>query len=89
MAPSREIAMQLHEYFALLASDLPSMLAIGGLELKDQRKVLLVKRPKVIFATLGRLLEMLAKEYISLERLKVLALDEADKFTVKGKARAW
>ena len=65
------------------------MLAIGGLELKDQRKVLLVKRPRVIVATLGRLLEMLAKEYVSLAHLKVLALDEADKFTVKGKAKAW
>jgi len=48
-----------------------------------------VKKPRVVVATLGRVMEMLDKEYISLDRLKVLALDEADKFTMKGKARAW
>jgi hypothetical protein len=34
-------------------------------------------------------MEMLDKEYIRLDLLKVLTLDEADKFTMKGKARAW
>ena len=38
LAPSREIAMQLQEYFSLITgseSQFESMLAIGGLELKD------------------------------------------------------
>lgn len=94
LAPSREIAIQLHDYLALLATSYESLrdktlLAIGGVDLKEQRKVLLVKRPKIVVATLGRLLEMLDKEYISLERLEVLALDEADKFNVKGKKKTW
>ena len=59
---------------------------IGGLDLKDQRKVLLVKKPKVIFATLGRLLEHISKEYISLSKLKLMAFDEADKFKLSGVA---
>lgn len=62
---------------------------IGGLELKDQRKVLLLKKPRVIFATLGRLLEHLGKEYISLQSLKILAIDEADKFNLTGEKKAW
>jgi superfamily II DNA/RNA helicase len=74
LAHSREIAIQLHEYLALLAQSYESVhdktvLAIGGIDLKEQRKVLLVKRPKVVVATLGRLLEMINKEYIGLERL--------------------
>ena len=94
LAPSREIAIQLHEYLALLAQSNESVhdktvLVIGGIDLKEQRKVLLVKRPKVVVATLGRLLEMIDKEYIGLERLEILALDEADKFSVRGKKKTW
>lgn len=65
------------------------MLAIGGVDLKEQRKRLLVERPAVIVGTLGRVMEMIDKEYFSLQRLQVLALDEADKFTMKGKTKAW
>ncbi len=43
----------------------------------------------MIFATLGRLLEHLEKEYICLENLKILAIDEADKFNLTGKKKAW
>ena len=54
--------------------------------------MLLVRKPKVVFATLGRLLEMVEKQYIAVDALKVLALDEADKFTHKPKSaskRTW
>ena len=59
-----------------------SSLLIGGLELKEQRKNLLVNRPKVIFATLGRLLEVIDKEYISFKKMKIAIVDEADKFKI-------
>jgi superfamily II DNA/RNA helicase len=38
---------------------------------------------------LGRLLEHLEKEYICLENLKILAIDEADKFNLTGRKKAW
>ena len=66
-----------------------TVLAIGGIDLKEQRKVMLLKRPRILVATLGRLLEMIDKEYIGLEGLEILALDEADKFNVKGKKKTW
>jgi superfamily II DNA/RNA helicase len=50
---------------------------------------MLLKRPRIVVATLGRLLEMLDKEYIGLEGLEIMALDEADKFNVKGKKKTW
>ena len=65
------------------------MLLIGGLELKEQRKIILLKKPRILFATLGRLLEHIEKEYISLERLNVFTIDEADKFNVDDKKKAW
>lgn len=48
-----------------------------------------MKKPRIIFATLGRLLEHLGKEYICLNNLKILAVDEADKFDLTGKKKAW
>ena len=88
LAPTREIAIQLHEYYNLLVKgtskgkEYQSSLLIGGLELKEQRKNLLVNRPKVIFATLGRLLEVIDKEYISFKKMKIAIVDEADKFKI-------
>jgi superfamily II DNA/RNA helicase len=59
-----------------------SCLLIGGLEIREQRKSLLMQRPSILFATLGRLTDLLDKEYINLNSLKVLAIDEADRFKV-------
>jgi len=93
LAPTREIALQLHDYFNLLTKSLleeqptPSALLIGGLDLREQRKELLVKRPRIIFATLGRLIEVaVEREWLSLRSLKVFVMDEADKVVHKLKA---
>ena len=64
-----------------------SSLLIGGLEMKDQRKNLLVNQPKVIFATLGRLLEVFDKEYISFDKMKLVVVDEADKFRMHSEKK--
>ncbi len=57
---------------------------IGGLDLKEQRKQLLVSKPKVIFATLGRLIEVvIEREWLSLSKLQVFIMDEADKMVTK------
>lgn len=57
-----------------------SELLIGGLDIKAQRKKLLIKKPSIIVGTLGRIKETMDKEYINLNKLKILILDEADKF---------
>ena len=46
----------------------------------------MVNQPKVIFATLGRLLEVIDKEYINFKMLKLLIVDEADKFKFNQEA---
>jgi superfamily II DNA/RNA helicase len=82
-----------HEYFSFLCKGAPpdivnafsSELLIGGLSLKDQRKKLLVKKPNVIIGTLGRIKEVIDKEYIDINDLKILLLDESDKFTKLAK----
>ena len=72
LAPTREIAIQLFDYFNLLTkdTDTEATLLIGGLDMKEQRKQILLKRPKVIFATLGRFIEVVTeKEWLSLSKL--------------------
>ena len=44
----------------------------------------MLKRPKVIFATLGRFIEVLTeKEWLSLSNLRIMIIDEADKMVNK------
>lgn len=46
---------------------------------------MLVKKPNIIVGTLGRIKDMIDKEYLSLKSLKMLILDEADKFCLLHK----
>ena len=48
---------------------------------------MLVNQPKVIFATLGRLLEVMDKEYIGFEKMKIVVIDEADKFRMQSEKK--
>ena len=48
---------------------------------------MLVNKPKVIFATLGRLLEVFDKDYVSFEKMKMCVIDEADKFKMYADKR--
>jgi superfamily II DNA/RNA helicase len=87
VSPTREIAIQLHQYWCLLTKDLPefeSSLLIGGLDPKQQRREILVKKPSLIFGTVGRLLETTKdKSWLNLNTLQCLVIDEADKMATK------
>ena len=90
VTPTREIALQVSEYLTFLCKYVPSdhphlskppVLLIGGLDIKDQRRKLLVERPSVAVGTPGRIKEMIDKEWLSLDSsLDTLIIDEADKF---------
>ena len=58
----------------------PPALIIGGLDIKEQRRKLMVDRPALLVGTPGRIKEMLEKEWISFDQLDTLIVDEADKF---------
>ena len=46
----------------------------------------MVRRPRVVFATLGRLIEVVnEREWLDLANLSVLVMDEADKMVYKLK----
>jgi ATP-dependent RNA helicase DDX47/RRP3 len=81
LAPTRELAFQISEQFEALGSkiDLKTVTIVGGVDMTAQA-VSLARRPHVIVATPGRLVDHLEHtKGFSLQTFKFLVLDEADR----------
>jgi ATP-dependent RNA helicase DDX47/RRP3 len=81
LAPTRELAAQIGQSFEALGSiiNVRCAVIVGGLDMVAQ-SIALGKKPHVIVATAGRLLDHLEKtKGFSLRNLKYLVLDEADR----------
>lgn len=81
LAPTRELAFQINEVFDALGSSiaLHTVCIVGGIELMTQ-SVVLAKKPHIIVATPGRLVDHLQNtKGFSLRSVKFLVLDEADR----------
>lgn len=81
LAPTRELAAQIGQAFEALGSliSLRCAVIVGGLDMVPQA-IALGKKPHVIVATPGRLVDHLEKtKGFSLRTLKYLVMDEADR----------
>jgi ATP-dependent RNA helicase DDX47/RRP3 len=81
LAPTRELAFQINEVFEALGSSmaLRSTCIVGGIDMMTQA-IALAKKPHIIVATPGRLVDHLENtKGFSLRTLKYLVLDEADR----------
>lgn len=81
LAPTRELAFQINEVFEALGASmsLRSVCIVGGIDMMTQA-IALAKKPHVIVATPGRLVDHLENSKgFSLRSLKYLVLDEADR----------
>ncbi|PIL24145.1 transporter [Ganoderma sinense ZZ0214-1] len=81
IAPTRELAFQITQQFESIGSAMGvrCVTIIGGVDIQPQ-KIALAKKPHVVVATPGRLLEHLEEtKGFSLRNLKFLVLDEADR----------
>ncbi|MCS6205929.1 DEAD/DEAH box helicase [Shewanella baltica] len=87
LVPTRELALQVTEALQAVASQLSASLNIqllcGGVPLEDQLAELTAK-PQVLVATPGRLLDLCKQSHISLDSIKHLVLDEADRLLEMG-----
>ncbi|WP_413494709.1 DEAD/DEAH box helicase [Shewanella baltica] len=87
LVPTRELALQVTEVLQAVASQLSVSLNIqllcGGVPLEDQL-VELTAKPQVLVATPGRLLDLCKQSHISLDSIKHLVLDEADRLLEMG-----
>ncbi|MDE0961343.1 MAG: DEAD/DEAH box helicase [Planctomycetota bacterium] len=79
VGPTRELVTQIEEEFRKLArgTRIRTMTIYGGVSEKPQIKKL-DRRPDVICACPGRLLDLLGQGYVDLSRVDTLILDEAD-----------
>lgn len=81
LTPTRELAIQIQEQVAALGSgfQIKSAVLVGGMDMMTQT-VALAKKPHIIIATPGRLVDHLEKtKGFNLAALKYLVLDEADR----------
>ena len=81
LAPTRELAFQIHEVVAALGSGMgaTSVCVVGGVDMASQA-IALARNPHVVVATPGRLLDHLQNtKGFHLRQIKYLVLDEADR----------
>lgn len=86
LAPTRELAEQIDLFWKKLSQftqNTRSVLLIGGSSIQTQIRHL-SKRPRLIIATPGRLIDHLQRRSIQLSQVKVLVLDEADRMLDMG-----
>ncbi|MGL4612372.1 MAG: DEAD/DEAH box helicase, partial [Shewanella sp.] len=88
LVPTRELAQQVTKALHALASQLAPFplkiqLLCGGVAQEDQLAELAVK-PQLVVATPGRLLDLCEQSHISLDSIKHLVLDEADRLLQMG-----
>lgn len=79
LSPTREIALQTKAFLDLFGKhhQLTTACVIGGVKMKPQFDALR-DQPDIIVATPGRLLDHVKRRSVSLEKIEVLVLDEAD-----------
>jgi ATP-dependent RNA helicase RhlB len=80
VAPTRELALQIHRDALLLGADtgLKSALAYGGVDYDKQRKTLL-DGVDILIGTPGRLIDYFKQKVYNLRYIEVAVLDEADR----------
>ena len=85
LTPTRELAQQVHQSFVRYSQglSLSAVVAYGGASINPQLDAL-DKGCDVLVATPGRLLELVIKQYIDLNSLQTLVLDEADRMLDMG-----
>mgnify|MGYP001610877481 CR=1 FL=1 len=85
IAPTRELALQIDETFRNIGRTvgLRTAVLIGGASLHLQRQML-AKKPHVVIATPGRLIDHLHQRNIVLSDTRILVLDEADRMFDMG-----
>lgn len=86
LAPTRELALQIHENYASLnrVKNNRSVIAIGGASIHAQLADLRRRGAATLIATPGRLLDLIERGAVQLSTIEVLVLDEADRMLDMG-----
>ena len=86
LAPTRELAQQISEFLKKVVPDdreFHTIRLVGGQDIRKQFKSL-QKKPRVIVATPGRLIDHLKRNTAQINKVKHLVLDEGDRMIDMG-----
>ena len=85
LAPTRELAIQLHNNTEIFGEALSksACLLVGGLSILTQKEAL-SRKPDIVVATPGRLLDHIRQKHLDLTSIRYLVLDEADRMLDMG-----
>lgn len=84
LAPTRELAVQIHDEAEELGMSRFGQLAVYGGTGYEQQKTDLKKKPALIVATPGRLMDYLKSKDADLSAVRFIVLDEADRMLDMG-----
>ncbi|MBT3236494.1 MAG: DEAD/DEAH box helicase [Bdellovibrionales bacterium] len=86
LAPTRELARQIHREVEKLAAYLPlnSTTIYGGVPYDKQLSALSKGRPQIVVGTPGRIIDLLKQKKIELSNCQQLIIDEADEMLNMG-----
>jgi ATP-dependent RNA helicase DeaD len=86
LAPTRELANQIHEEIQKLSAFEPirSMSVYGGTSTGLQIKDLKAKKPQIVVGTPGRVTDLIERGVLKFEHTKFVVLDEADEMLDMG-----
>lgn len=86
LAPTRELAQQIYEDCLQMTrhTSLHSVCLMGGIDYQQQQQQLEKDFVDIIIATPGRLIDLIQRSEVFLDRIEVLVLDEADRMLDMG-----
>lgn len=85
LAPTRELAQQIFENYYEYSKYLSIQTAVifGGVSQKRQERIL-VRKPEIVIATPGRLIDLMNQGIVKLDKIEMFVLDEADRLLDMG-----
>jgi len=85
LAPTRELAIQIHKVIVSLSEYMKVKVhaCVGGTNVQDDIQIL-SEGVHIVVGTPGRITHMIEEEYLRVDRLKMLVIDEADEMLSQG-----
>jgi translation initiation factor 4A len=87
LAPTHELALQISKVITTIGIMMPNLVIktlIGGTSIRDDYEQIRNKTPHIVVGSIGRVIDMFQKRYLSPDNLKLLVLDEADEMLSQG-----
>ncbi|MFZ5775337.1 MAG: ATP-dependent RNA helicase RhlB [Thermodesulfobacteriota bacterium] len=86
LAPTRELVLQIVEDAKLLSKycNLHLVALVGGMDYEKQQRQVVGQQVDLVVATPGRLLDFKRQQYVHLDQVEILVIDEADRMLDMG-----